>query len=168
MYYADIKEWNLSCFHEDVYVILLRMICNNEKKFQNIHNELKQKGFRWTKPRKQILEVFLDNQLPMTAGEVLSKVGEAEMNFSSIYRTIELFCKEGVLTLFDAVSEGKRFALSDKYREHRHYLICQSCDKTVSFETCFIHELEEKVGKKFNFTIASHDLRLSGYCENCS
>jgi Fur family ferric uptake transcriptional regulator len=89
------------------------------------------------------------------------------MNFSSVYRTIELFCQEGVLTLVDATSEGKRFVLSDKHREHCHFLTCQKCEKILSFKDCFIHEIEEKIGQKFNFKITSHDLKLSGYCERC-
>jgi len=136
--------------------------------FEDIQGELTEKGFRWTGPRERVLKVFFNFHHPMTPAEVFAKAGENEMDFASVYRTIELFRQEGVLVFVDAVSEGKRYELSDKYREHHHHLICQRCGKTEDFEDCFMHDLEKTLSKKSKFKIESHDLKFFGVCEACN
>lgn len=135
--------------------------------FEDIQGELTEKGFRWTGPRERVLKVFFNFSHPMTPAEVFHKAGETQMDLASVYRTIELFRQEGVLVFVDVISEGKRYELSDKYREHHHHLICQKCGQVEDFEDCFMHELEEKLSKKSKFKIQSHDLKFFGLCGAC-
>lgn len=127
---------------------------------------LTDKGFRWTKPRQQVLEVFIKSRLPLTVADVHSRIGGGA-DMASVYRTITLFCQEGVLSFIDTVHEGRRYELSDKYREHHHHLICDACGQIEDFEECFIEDVEKQILKKMNFQVTNHDLKFFGRCSKC-
>lgn len=128
---------------------------------------LTDKGFRWTKPRQRVLEIFTENHLPLTVAEVYSKLGGLEADMASVYRTIKLFCEHGVLSFVDTVNEGRRYELSDDYREHHHHLICQTCGQIEDFEDCFIGEIEKDIFNKMKFKVMNHDLKFFGRCRKC-
>lgn len=131
-----------------------------------ISQSLTDKGFRWTKPRQQVLEVFINNHVPLTVAEVHSRLGGGA-DVASVYRTITLFCKEEVLSFIDTVNESRRYELSDKYREHHHHLICQACGQIEDFEECFIENIEKQIFKKMKFQVTNHDLKFFGRCSKC-
>jgi Fur family ferric uptake transcriptional regulator len=100
-------------------------------------------GFSKTEPRRLVLEVFLNDHRPLTPAAVHEQLLDSNVNLASVYRTIELFCRLGVLTEVDHVSEGRRYELSDEYREHHHHLIWRGCGKIQDFEDCFLEEFRK-------------------------
>ena len=70
-------------------------------------------GYSQTEPRRLVLEVFLDDDKPMTPATVHKRLPSRNINLASVYRAIELFCRLGILTEVDHVSEGRRYELSD-------------------------------------------------------
>jgi Fur family ferric uptake transcriptional regulator len=114
-----------------------------------------------------VLEVFLNDQRPLTPAAVHEQLPNSNINLASVYRTIELFCRLGVLTEVDHVPEGRRYELSDDYREHHHHLICGNCGKTEDFEDCEMEEIERLIRKRFHFQVTRHELRFLGLCRRC-
>jgi Fur family transcriptional regulator, ferric uptake regulator len=125
------------------------------------------RGFNKTEPRRLVLEVFLNDHRPLTPSAVHEQLPDANINLASVYRTIELFCQLGVLTEVDHVPEGRRYELSDDYREHHHHLICRSCGKTEDFEDCEMEQIERLIKKRFQFQVTRHELRFLGLCRRC-
>ena len=132
-----------------------------------IQKALIAKGHSQTKPRHQVLEVFLDNDKPLTPAAVRKQLPDRNINLASVYRAIELFCRVGVLTEVDHVQEGHRYELSDEYRGHHHHLICGDCGKTEDFENCEMAGLEKLIRRRFHFKVTRHDLRFIGLCQSC-
>jgi len=132
-----------------------------------IQKTLVAEGYSHTEPRRQVLEVFLENDKPLTPAAVHKKLSDRRINLASVYRAIELFCKLGLLTEVDHVAGAQRFELSDDYRGHHHHLICGGCGKTEDFEDCGMEEMEKLIRRRFHFKVTRHDLRFIGVCQRC-
>jgi Fur family ferric uptake transcriptional regulator len=132
-----------------------------------IQRTLVAEGFNQTEPRRLVLDVFLNEEEPLTPAAVHRRLPDRSINLASVYRAIELFCRLGVLAEVDHVAEGKRYELSDDYREHHHHLICQQCGKTEDFEDCEMEEIEKLIRRRFRFKVMRHDLRFIGVCSRC-
>jgi Fur family transcriptional regulator, ferric uptake regulator len=138
-----------------------------KKAFEIIQRRVVGQGFSKTEPRRLVLEVFLNDQRPLTPAAVHAQLPDSNINLASVYRTIELFCRLEVLTEVDHVPEGRRYELSDDYREHHHHLICRSCGKTEDFEDCEMEQIERLIKKRFQFQVTRHELRFLGLCRRC-
>ena len=132
-----------------------------------IERKLVGQGFSRTHPRRLILEVFLNDDKPLTPAAVHHQLPDRSINLASVYRAIELYCLLGVLTEVDHVSEGRRYELSDEYRDHHHHLICRDCGKTQDFEGCGMEAVERLIRRRFRFKVTRHELRFIGLCQRC-
>jgi len=128
---------------------------------------LASQGFSLTGPRRQVLDVFLNESKPLTASKVHRRISNQGTDLASVYRAIDLFCRVGVLTAVDHIPEGRRYELSDDYREHHHHLICRGCGKTEDFEDCEMEEIEKLIRRRFRFQVTQHELRFLGLCQRC-
>ena len=137
------------------------------KALEILQKTLVAKGYSQTKPRRQVLEVFFHNDKPLTPAAVRKQLPDRNINLASVYRAIELFCRERVLTEVDHVQEGRRYELSDEYRTHHHHLICGSCGETEDFQDCEMDDLEKLIRRRYRFKVTRHDLRFIGLCLSC-
>lgn len=144
-----------------------RLSSRAQKAAEIIAGRLAAQGFSQTEPRRLVLEVFLDNDKPLTPAAAHARVADRRINLASVYRTIELFCGLGVLVEVDHIAEGRRFELSDAYRDHHHHLICQSCGDTEDFEQCEMKEIEKLIKRRLGFAVTRHELRFIGLCRRC-
>src|SRR5258708_36947391 len=121
------------------------------KALEIIQKTLVAGGYSQTEPRRQVLEVFLENDTPLTPAADHKKLSDRRINLASVYRAIELFCRLGLLTEVDHVAEGQRFELSDDYRGHHHHLICGGCGQGEDFHNFCGGVFEKKKEKRVCF-----------------
>ncbi len=134
-----------------------------------IKHELRQNGFRWTKPRKRVFGIFRKSSGPLTVARVFASLEKQnkDMDLASVYRSIKLFCRQGILVAVDSVAEGKRYELSERFLPHHHHLVCRVCGRTEELEDCLISQIEARAAQTKKFKIESHDLTLTGVCAAC-
>jgi Fur family ferric uptake transcriptional regulator len=132
-----------------------------------IQQKIKKLGFRWTRPRQQVIEIFSRHDQPFTIQDVFGKLGGKKTDLVSVYRSVNLFLKHGVLVTVDSVAEGKRYELSDEYRSHHHHVICQACGEVKDIHDCGLEKLEAGIAKETGFKILRHDLKFMGLCRRC-
>ena len=137
------------------------------KTFERIPQDMKQLGCRWTRPRHEVLEVFQRNPAPLTGQSIFLKLTRRKTDLASVYRTIHLFVKHKILVPVDAVADGKRYELSDRYREHHHHLICQSCGEVEDIRSCTLTRIEAGLARRTGYRILHHDLKFVGLCRSC-
>lgn len=121
---------------------------------------------RQTVQRKLILEIISSRDKPATAEEIfesasLKKPGIA---LTTVYRNLETLLALGILSKHVYNDGIARFEIA---AEHRHYLICLKCKKTVPLPFCPFDRLEREITRATGFTIAAHKLEISGYCPEC-
>lgn len=135
--------------------------------FSQIPKKLQAVGYRWTRPRQQVLDAFQNNPKPMTIQEAFAKIGGKHLDLASVYRTVHLFLKHGVVVAVDTVAVGRRFELSDDYRDHHHHLMCQVCGRVEDLQDCSLGSLEVRIARMTRYKITHHDLKFVGLCADC-
>lgn len=139
------------------------MICNN--KLMVLINRLKEKGYRVTKARRELLKVLA--HYPLTVQEIYNDLIEKKIHIdlTSVYRSLELFVTMGIVREVDLGEDKKRYEMIDK-NNHHHHLICNNC-KLI--EDVVVNEdyLLKTVGANLKFKIDHHNLEFFGLCQNC-
>jgi Fur family ferric uptake transcriptional regulator len=122
-------------------------------------------GYSMTNPRKAVLVALLDHE-PMSIHEVIQAVGGA-VNRSSVYRTVDLFEKLGII---ERLTLGWKYKLelSDKFAAHHHHITCSKCGKVQSFEEspAISYELKQ-LAQEAGYTESGHQLEIRGICNVC-
>jgi Fe2+ or Zn2+ uptake regulation protein len=134
----------------------------------DMENKLRKEGYKFTKQRKSILEVFLrERKSLLSLQQIYEKVKEKypTVDFSTIYRNIELLVN---LDIIHKIYTGKPYG-SYKLKElnkHHHHIICIDCGKAEVIEFCPLGLLESQLKKK-NFLPMEHNFEVFGYCAEC-
>ncbi|MEN8153443.1 MAG: Fur family transcriptional regulator [Acidobacteriota bacterium] len=143
--------------------------------FRNWENSLKENGYKLTNPRKTILEALERRGGHPNAREILLELSRknSEIGLTTIYRTLDLFVKLGILKRYDFGDRQNRYELFSEDNEHHHHLICKKCIKVIEYddfldeETTLIKKIEKMLTEKYDFVIDKHELTFYGYCKNC-
>lgn len=126
---------------------------------------MKVEGYKYTKRREDILDVFSNDKRYMTARDVLNAIKDTYpgLSFDTIYRNLSLFYELGILEMTELDGE-KHFRMTCETNEHHHHFICLSCGQTKEIEACpmtAISKLSEDV------KITGHKFEVYGYCRKC-
>lgn len=136
----------------------------NEKEAIKI---LKEKGYKYTLQRKAIIDVLSKDEGPYKANEIFALVGEklSGINFSTIYRNLELLIKLGIVNKL-AIEEGlNHYEL--KTGEHHHHIICKQCGKVKEIDLCPFREMEKDKLDELGFEPLEHRFEIYGLCKGC-
>ncbi len=118
---------------------------------------------KMTKQRTQILDIFKHNKKPISADMIYEQLPDDALNLSTIYRTLEIFFLEGIISK-STIDHTNYYYLND--HKHHHFMICLSCHKMIEIG-CHIHHFDEEVAKAHHFKVTHHDMTLYGYCDEC-
>ncbi len=120
---------------------------------------------RKTKQREAILEAFQQAGRPLSPQEALEFAKEAlpSLGIATVYRTINSFTDEGMLTAVNIPGEAPRYEL--KGLPHHHHFLCRNCKRSFDIEGC-PGPLKDMAPD--GFRVESHDLTLIGLCPDCS
>ncbi|ABB57017.1 transcriptional repressor [Synechococcus elongatus] len=132
--------------------------------------ELNERGWRLTPQREEILRVF--QNLP--AGEHLSAEDlynhllsrNSPISLSTIYRTLKLMARMGLLRELDLAEDHKHYELNQPLKHH-HHLICVSCSKTIEFKSDSVLKIGAKTSEKEGYHLLDCQLTIHGVCPTC-
>ncbi len=128
----------------------------------------KSKGYRMTKNRAALLDLFLKEKIPLSIQEIQKKLKQKKHTAdpSTIYREIEFLIQEKVIQELTLKERKRLFELS--FKDHHHHLFCLKCEKIQEIEmNDELSKLEEKIEKENDFQIESHTLDFFGTCAKC-
>lgn len=145
------------------------------RRFKNWENRLKESGYKLTSPRRTIIETLKRRGGHPNAREVLLELSRdhPEIGLTTIYRTLDLYVKLGILKRYDFGDRQGRYEFSTEESDHHHHLICKNCIKVIEYrdfldeETTLIKKIEKILTEKFDFEIEKHELNFYGYCKSC-
>jgi len=127
---------------------------------------LKNKNIKITKARISIFEILIENDFPINAESIfeLCRKKYSNINISTVYRTLDIFVKNGIVNKFD-LGRGK-YSYILKNRGHKHVVQCQLCNKKVEYD-CVMPQIKEILKKETGFTLLSGELVLNAICDDC-
>jgi len=119
---------------------------------------------RITKQRTAILRCLSEKGRPLSIEEIqaYAAIEIPQINLSTVYRTIKKLIQEGKIDLIELPGEKSCYEIHQK--EHHHYFLCDSCNKTYFINKC-PRGLSEIVPKGFH--LLGHSITLNGFCQEC-
>lgn len=134
---------------------------------KDIAAQLREKGFRLTPQRLMILSALEKSEGHISADEIYTQVCSAfpQVNISTVYRTLELLKRLGLVMETD-LGEGRlRYHCTD--RGHHHHLLCQKCGGKIELDESLLAPLREALLRQYNFRADLKHLAIPGRCERC-
>lgn len=135
---------------------------------QNCVEVLRAKGYKVTRPRRQVLKVLERAEMPVSPYDIqkiLEEKGE-HLNPVTIYRILDLLC---LLNL------AHRVLLSGGYVKcslgtvegcHR-FMVCRQCGLLKEFADRALCEEEDEIARDLGFYAEHHFSEFFGLCANC-
>ncbi len=139
-----------------------------------LKKELRDRRWRMTPQREQILKVFIEtNSEHLGAEEVYRYLLNKRINVSkaTVYRTVDLLVELGFLRRLQFDEGVYRYELVDKQNKHSHF-ICNSCGKIYEFKNELSPEfvMREYIDllNENGYIIEEFDIKFRGICPKCS
>ncbi len=136
-----------------------------------VDEQLRRTRQRYTRGRRQLVELLRAAERPMTIIE-LHSLG-ATQSQSSLYRNLAILEQCGAVHRIASTDDVARFELTEQLSEHHHHLVCSVCGRLedvvlpASIEHALARAAEEARAQR-DFDVDSHRLELVGTCSACS
>ena len=121
-----------------------------------MNEELKQAGYKMTRPRRAILDYLEGHHQPQSAQDIHESLKRVDL--ASVYRTLGLFEELGIVQREDVSGTARYYLATDPH----HHVTCRGCGSTKCVPCK--HEFTKISG----FTNITHQLILAGTCSGCS
>ena len=143
---------------------------DNSASSEKIIELLRTQGFRITKIRQAMLEIFTATRKPRSVQEILATIAlkHPTVNKTTIYRELEFLTTNSIVNEIDILDGMKRYELHES-GHHHHHLVCNECKEIQCVEVPHhdLDALENRINKSHKFKITSHVLEFFGLCQNC-
>lgn len=126
---------------------------------------VKNKGYKVTGKREQMLEIFAVSNKYLTAKDVFEEmqVNYPGLSFDTIYRNLSLFFDLEILEATDLAGE-KHFRYTCTNHDHHHHFICLDCGGSKAIEACPMEFVTEDLGE---YDVVDHKFEIYGRCPKC-
>jgi len=133
-----------------------------------IGSKLTRLGYRLTPQRLMILKSVEDAAGHISAEEIHDQVRARypQMNISTVYRTLELVKKLGLVTETDLGDGRVRYHCMGK-GSHHHHLVCEKCGEIIDMEESVLSPLWAEIQQKHDFKVSMKHLAFFGRCARC-
>lgn len=134
----------------------------------SIFDSLRAGGKKLTKPRKAILAILEQSQLPITVSEIAVRLKKAKaaVDLVTVYRNVAMLQELGLVNPV-GLHEGQMRYEVRHGREHHHHIQCQGCGQIVDLMLCPLKKLTALVEEQTKFAIEDHALEFFGWCPQC-
>jgi Fur family ferric uptake transcriptional regulator len=136
-----------------------------------IKEYLKGKGYKLTPQRRAVIDAIIENEGKHLSTEEIYDIvknGCPEIGLATVYRTIQLLEKVGLLCRTNFDDGCNRYELVHNSEDHQHHhLVCVECGKVEEVEDDLLEALEDKIENKYKFKITNHSVKFFGYCDKC-
>ena len=124
-------------------------------------------GYRLTPQRIMILEAVEQANGHISAENIYTRVRNRYqyMNISTVYRTLELLDKLGLVIKTDFGEGRVKYHPADK--GHHHHLVCQKCGAIIDIDESTLARLQDVLFARYSFSASLRHVAIFGLCENC-
>ena len=141
------------------------------------HGRFRGHGYRLTLPRQTILDALARTSKHLSAEEIYLEVHKIHpgIGLSTVYRTLELLARVGLIFKFDFGDGRARYELIRNLegQGHHHHLVCMRCNRVIDYsnfiegEEALLKKTEKDLSDKYGFKIMKRVIQFHGLCDKC-
>ena len=133
-----------------------------------IVNKLSELGYRLTPQRIMVLSAIEDSNDHISAEEIYAQIVAKypRVNISTVYRTLELLKRLGLVTETDLGGGRVRYHSAEK--GHHHHLVCEKCGTIIDIDESTLARLQDVLLHRYNFSARLSHVAIFGRCVDCS
>jgi Fe2+ or Zn2+ uptake regulation protein len=143
---------------------------SNALERRSLLQELTLRGIRVTGQRKILVETIQDSDRHLDAAGllVLARRRDQGINRATVYRTLELLKKLGLIDELDLMhlNGEKHFYEAKTDIDHMH-LACFQCGRIEEFTSPLFERLKAEISRQKGFHIRVTRLEVGGRCSHC-
>ena len=143
---------------------------NDHEPAGHLQRELRARRIRLTRQRRVVVQVMETAPRHLDANEILelSQQIDAEITRVTVYRTLELLKRHGLIDELDLLHlRGHRhYYESHGPRDHIH-VACVNCGKVREVESPLYEELKQQISRDCGIEITVARTEIGGLCEDC-
>lgn len=134
---------------------------------RDIAGALSEQGYRMTPQRLMIVSAIENSRDHISAEEMYAQVAARypSVNISTVYRTLELLKRLGLVTETDLGGGRVRYHPADKGRHH--HLVCRDCGQVSDLDETLLEPLREALLRQHDFLADLRHLAIAGRCFQC-
>lgn len=137
-----------------------------------LNDLLKEHNLRITPQRKAIFQVLYDRRGHHLETEniyelLVVREGKEKIGLATVYRTMELFEKIGIVSKLSMENSPARYELIIYDKLMHHHLVCLKCGQVQEIEDRFTEDLKMQIFKDKGFRVADKPIKIYGYCSRC-
>lgn len=138
-----------------------------EPRLESIKSKLRDRGFRLTPQRLQIVNILIASEEHPSAEQIFKEVRETfpTTSLATIYKTLLVLKEIGEVIELSFGEGGSRF---DGHKPYPHpHVICTKCGEIQDPAPEPMNELAAAMAARTGYDISSHRLDFFGLCPNC-
>ena len=135
---------------------------------EDIVSKLSELGYRLTPQRMMIVSAIENSDDHISAEEIYAQVVAKypSVNISTVYRTLELLKRLGLVTETDF--GGGRVRYHPGGKGHHHHLVCQECGAIIDLDESVLSSVKDVLLREYGFVADLRHLAIFGRCVKCS
>jgi len=122
--------------------------------------------YRFTEPRKKVLEIILEQNKKIGAYDILKQLShERNINPPTVYRSIEFWLKHGFIHRIESLNS---YIVCNNNHDHKgtQIVICDKCG--ITKEVCIEESIiSKKINKLEDFKVETWNMEIHGLCAHC-
>jgi Fur family ferric uptake transcriptional regulator len=130
---------------------------------------LRQQGLPVTQQREVVADVVFTSPGHLSVEDIEARLKERgeRIGKATIYRTMEILVRSGLVEDHDFGDGFKRYEHLFGHQPVREHLICQHCRKVTEVQSPAIERLQGDLARQHGFLAARHRLEIHGLCSDC-
>jgi Fur family peroxide stress response transcriptional regulator len=137
-----------------------------EKRLDTFRRRCADLGLALTPQRLAIYQVLAADDSHPGAEDIYRRVKPAvpSLSLGTVYRTLELFEAQGLVSRVHALGDQARF---DANLDAHHHLVCVHCRRMIDFADPRLEQLPIREAAPDDFQVLGHRLHVLGLCGSC-
>ena len=130
---------------------------------------LRQQGLPVTQQREVVADVVFSSREHLSVEDIevrLKERGE-RIGKATIYRTMEILVRSGLVEDHDFGDGFKRYEHLFGHQPLHEHLVCTSCRTVVEFDRPEVQRIQDEVAAAHGFLPTRHRLEIYGLCAAC-
>ncbi len=132
---------------------------------------LKEKNYKLTFSRREILKCFLEEEKHLKAEDIYYAVKKEGISLPTVYRNIEVLKKNDIISEI-SINGDRFFELKTFSRKRVHFHFkCKNCSRIIEyFDTDLVVNLidiKNEIEKRYDKKVDNIDIVFEGTCREC-